>query len=291
MTSLNGKTVFITGGARGVGAELARRLRPLGANLVLVDLDRGALDAITTRLGGEEHVLPIVADVCDLKSMQKAADAAIAKFHHLDVVVANAGIATYGSVLAVDPDAFKRLIDVNVMGVFYTVRATLPAVIAAKGYVLVVSSLAAFTSSPGLAAYHTSKAGVEYFANTLRLEVAHLGVDVGSAHMSWIDTPLVRDTKSDLPSFGKMISRLPPPLSKTTSVDKCGRTFVKGIEKRKRRVYCPGWVGVLRVIKPLLSTAVAEASVGKDAATLIPESDAEIAALGRSVSARYVNDE
>ena len=57
-------------------------------------------------------------------------------------------------------------------------------------YVLVVSSMAAFTSAPGGAAYHASKAGAEYFANTLRLEVAHLGVDVGSAHMSMIDTPL-----------------------------------------------------------------------------------------------------
>lgn len=289
MTSLNGKTVFITGGARGVGAELARRLRPLGANLVLVDLDRGALDAITTRLGGEEHVLPIVADVCDLKSMQKAADAAIAKFHHLDVVVANAGIATYGSVLAVDPDAFKRLIDVNVMGVFYTVRATLPAVIAAKGYVLVVSSLAAFTSSPGLAAYHTSKAGVEYFANTLRLEVAHLGVDVGSAHMSWIDTPLVQDAKADLSAFRQMLNALPGPLSKTTSVDKCGEAFVKGIEGRKSRVYCPGWVGAFRWLRPLVSTPPLERDIRKAVPDLLPLMDAEVAALGRSMSERTKN--
>lgn len=288
MTSLNGKTVLITGGARGVGAELATRLRAAGANLVLVDLDRAALDDLATRLG-DGYVLPIVADVCDLSAMQRAADAAVARFRSLDVVVANAGIATYGSVLAVDPDAFKRLIDVNVMGVFYTVRAALPAVIAAKGYVLVVSSLAAFTSSPGLAAYHTSKAGVEYFANTLRLEVAHLGVDVGSAHMSWIDTPLVQDAKSDLSAFRQMLGSLPGPLSKTTSVEKCGDAFVNGIEGRKSRVYCPGWVGAFRWLRPFVTTPLLERDLRKATPKLLPRMDAEVAALGRSMSERTKN--
>ncbi|GAB17316.1 putative oxidoreductase [Gordonia effusa NBRC 100432] len=289
MTSQHGKTVFITGGARGVGAEVAKRLRAKGANLVLTDLDQPALDAITAELGGDAHVLSIVADVCDLASMEKAAAAAIEKFGSIDTVVANAGIATYGSVLAVDPEAFKRLIDVNVMGVFHTVRAALPAIIEAKGYVLVVSSLAAFTSAPGLAAYHTSKAGVEYFANTLRLEVAHLGVDVGSAHMSWIDTPLVQDAKADLPAFREMLNRLPGPLSKTTSVNKCGEAFVDGIEKRKSRVYCPGWVGALRWLRPFVATPPFERDIRKAAPELLPQMDAEVAALGRSMSERTKN--
>ena len=71
----------------------------------------------------------------------------------------------------------------------------MPSIIERRGYVLMVSSLAAFAAAPGMAPYDASKAGVEHFANALRLEVARLGVDVGSAHMSWIDTPLVRDSK------------------------------------------------------------------------------------------------
>ena len=114
-------------------------------------------------------------------------------------MVANAGIASYGSVLQVDPEAFKRVLDVNLLGVFHTVRATLPALIDRRGYVLIVSSLAAFAAAPGMAPYDMSKAGNEHLANALRLEVGHLGVSVGSAHMSWIDTALVRDTKADLP--------------------------------------------------------------------------------------------
>src|SRR4029079_9997212 len=118
-------------------------------------------------------------DVCDLSAMEDAVAQGVARFGGLDVVVANAGIASYGSVLEVDPTTFRRVIDINVNGVFHTVRAALPSLIERRGYVLVVSSLAAFAASPGLVAYHASKAGAEHFANALRPEVAYLGVDVG----------------------------------------------------------------------------------------------------------------
>jgi NAD(P)-dependent dehydrogenase (short-subunit alcohol dehydrogenase family) len=230
-------------------------------------------------------VLTVVADVRDLAAMQGAAKAAVEKFGGIDVVVANAGIGSYGSVLQVDPEAFRRVIDVNLVGVFYTVRATLPAVLARRGYVLIVSSLAAFAAAPGMVPYDASKAGVEHLANALRLEVAHRGVSVGSAHMSWIDTALVRDGMADLSTFQELLAKLPWPLSKTTSVDKCAAAFVKGIEGRKKRVYCPGWVGLFRWVKPVLSTSVGESTPRKTAEQLLDRMDAEVAALGRSTSA------
>ena len=88
-----------------------------------------------------------------------------------------------------------------------------------KGYVLVVSSSAAYAPAPGLAAYNASKAGVEHFANALRVEVGYRGVAVGSAHMSWIDTPLVDDAKKDLTSFQELLEALPGPMRATTSAD------------------------------------------------------------------------
>lgn len=181
---------------------------------------------------------------------------------------------------------FRTLVDVNIVGVFNTVRAALPSVIERRGYVLVVSSAAAFGATAGLAPYDAAKAGVEHFASALRQEVAHLGVDVGSAHMLWIDTPLVQEAKSDLPSFRKMLDSMPGPLGKTTSVDACGRAFVKGIEDRKRYVYCPGYVSWLRWLKPLLTTRFVEASLMKSVPELLPQMDAEVEALGRSTSAR-----
>ena len=284
MASVDGKVVFITGGAAGVGAEVARRLHAKGARLLLTDVDADALASFAAALGGN-RVLTATADVRDLPAMQAAVDAGVQRFGGVDVVVANAGIASYGSVLQVDPAAFKRLMDVNVLGVFHTVRAALPAIVERRGYVLVVSSLAAFTAAPGLAPYNASKAAVEQFANALRLEVAHHGVDVGSAHMSWVDTAMVRDTKTDLSTFGEMLSKLPYPVNVTTSVEKCGAAFVDGIEGRKTRVYCPRWVGALRWLKPIMSTRIGEAPIKRFVPDLLPRMDAEVVALGRSTSA------
>ncbi len=284
MTSVNSKVVFITGGAHGIGAEVARRLHAKGAKLVLTDLDEAALAARSAELG-DERVLTVVADVRDLTAMQAAAEAAVEKFGGIDVVVANAGIASYGTVLGVEPEAVKRVLDVNLLGVFHTVRAALPSVIDRRGYVLIVSSLAAFTAAPGMAPYDMSKAGNEHLAHALRLEVAHLGVTVGSAHMSWIDTAMVRDSKSDLPTFDEQQAKFPWPLNKTTSVDKCAAAFVAGIEDRKERVYCPKWVGVFRWLKPVLSTRLGERPVRKSTGDLLLRMDAEVAALGRSTSA------
>ena len=285
MSSMNGRVVLITGGARGVGAGVARRLHAKGAKLALTVLDEAPLKELAGDLG-DDRVQAVVADVRDLSAMQAAVNKAVDRFGGIDIVMANAGIATYGSVLQVDPDAFKTLMDVNVVGVFHTVRAALPSVIDRRGYVLIVSSLAAYAASPGLAPYNGAKAAVEHFANALRMEVAHRGVDVGSAHMSWIDTPLVRDSKVDLPTFQEMLSKLPAPLNRTTSVEACGEAFVKGIEGRKRQINCPDWVGLFRWLKPVLSSAVGEAPVRRFVPDLLPRMDAEVAALGRSMSVR-----
>lgn len=284
MGSVNGKVALITGGANGIGAEVARRLHEKGAKLVLTDLDEGQLKDIAGRLGGD-RVLTVVADVRELSAMQNAVAQGIERFGGIDIVMANAGIGSFGSVLEIDPEAFKTVIDVNLMGVFYTVRAALSSVIERRGYVLIVSSLAAFAAAPGMASYDASKAGVEHFANSLRLELAHRGVDVGSAHMSWIDTPLVRESK-ELATFQEMLSKLPGPLKKTTSVEDCGEAFVKGIEGRKSRIYCPSWVGLMRWLRPLVATPVAERDIRKFAPDLLPRMDAEAAALGRHFSAR-----
>lgn len=284
MTSLQDKVVLITGGARGIGAQVARRLGNRGAKLVLTDLNDAELTALAAEIG-DDRVLTAVADVRDLPAMQAVAARAVERFGGIDVVVANAGIASYGSVQQVDPEAFKRVMDINVLGVFNTVRAALPAVIERRGYVLIVSSLAAYAACPGLAPYNASKAAVEIFANALRLEVAHRGVSVGSSHMSWIDTALVRDTEADLPAFGKLLSSFPWPLNKTTTVDRCADAFVKGIEARRNRIYCPRWVALFRWVKPVLSTPAGELPLHKPTAELLPQLDAQVVALGRSTSA------
>jgi len=285
MSSLAGKVVFISGAARGIGAGTARAVAARGARLILVDLDAAPLEELATELG-EDRALAVACDVCDLEAMESAAAAGVNRFGGIDCVVANAGVASYGSVAAVDPAMFKRVLDVNQLGVFHTVRATLEPVIDRRGYYLIVSSEAAFAPGAGMAAYCMSKAGVEHFASALRLEVTHHGVEVGSAHMSWIDTPLVQDAKDDLPSFCEMLSSLPGPLGKTIPLKRCAEAFADGLEQRKRRVYVPRWVALLAWLKPLTTSRFGEREPLKQVPRLLPMMDAEVAELGRSTSAR-----
>jgi NAD(P)-dependent dehydrogenase (short-subunit alcohol dehydrogenase family) len=285
MSGVRDKVALVTGGAGGIGAATATQLVARGAKVVLVDLDRDSLAAMIERLG-EESAISVTADVTELAEMENAVARAVERFGGLDIVVANAGIASYGSVLAVDPKIFRRLIDVNITGVFHTVRAALPQLLQRRGYILVVSSEAAYMSVPGGAAYAASKAGVEHFANSLRLEVGYRGVGVGSAHMSWIDTPMVEDIKRDLASFRERLEQLPGPLGETTSPEVCAEAFVRGIERRAVRVNVPRWVELLRWLKPALSSGLAEMRARRTMKEDLPRTDEEVARLGRSASSR-----
>ena len=125
-----------------------------------------------------------------------------------------------------------------------------------------VSSAAAYAPAAGMVPYDTAKAAVEHFANSLRLEVAHQGVDVGSAHMLWVATPMVEEPKEDSQAFREMLRKLPGPLGKTTSIEKCGEIFLKGIEERKRQINVPEWLGLFRWLKPLLTSRLGDNVTG-----------------------------
>lgn len=171
--------VLITGAARGIGAATARDLAARGARLALVGLEPGLLATLAAELG-PWHVWA-EADVTDSAALHCAVAKAVAALGGLDVVVAGAGIASFGTVRTIDPDAFARTVEVNLTGVFRTAAATLPHLVDSAGYLLVVSSLAALFPTAGFSAYGASKAGVEAFADSLRIEVAPLGVSVGCA--------------------------------------------------------------------------------------------------------------
>ncbi len=283
--SLEGRVALVTGAASGIGAATAVALAARGVRLVLCDVDEVGLHATLATLD-RDRVVSRVADVRDLEAMDAVVAAGIERFGGIDIVLANAGIGSFGSVLNVDPEAFRRVIDVNLTGVFHTVRAALPSVVERRGYVLVVSSLAAFAATPGLAAYHASKAGAENFANALRLEVAHLGVAVGSAHMSWVDTPMVAEARHELAVFDRMIDQLPSPMNRTTDLATCVAAFVDGIARRRRRIYVPRWVGAIAVLRSLVTSAAFDGPALATAPQVLDELDAEARTRGRSLSAR-----
>lgn len=281
--SLSGKVILVTGAARGIGEQTARLAAARGARLALVGLEPQRLAALAADLGAEHAWFE--CDVTDQGSLDEAVRGTIEAFGGIDVVVANAGVANRGTIAVGDIEALVRTVDVNLLGVMRTVGATVPHVIASRGYFLLVSSAAAFAALPGMAAYCASKAGVEQFGNAIRLELAHRGVRVGTAHPSWIDTDMVRDAKDDLPAFREALRKLPWPLGSTTSVEACATAFVDGIERRRRRIYVPRVIGAIQAVRSVVTGPLADAVIGRTARHSVPQMEQEVRRLGRAFGA------
>jgi len=247
--NVRNKVVLITGAARGIGAGLAERLAADGAKVALVGLEPEEQERVAARIGSAARSWE--ADVTDWKALQSAVDGVVEHFGGIDVVIANAGIATTGFVRSVDPEAFERVFEVDLLGVWRTFRVTLPHVIERKGYLLAISSLAAITHAPGMANYAAAKAGVEAFCNSLRAEVAHLGVKVGVAHPTWIKTDLV-DSADAHPVFGKLRGSMPGPTGKTYPLDFALDHLQAGVRRRARTIHVPRWVGAVKLFRAFL---------------------------------------
>jgi NAD(P)-dependent dehydrogenase (short-subunit alcohol dehydrogenase family) len=232
---VQGKTVLITGAARGIGAETARRLAARGARLSLVGLEPGLLEQVAAECG---DAACFEADVTDRDALDAAVEGTLERFGGIDVVMANAGIAGIGTLRGMDPAGWERIIEVNLLGVYRTIHACLPHVIDRRGYVLGTASLAAAVHTPGMSAYSATKAAVEAMCDSLRGEIKHLGVDVGVAYYTWIDTEMVRGADTH-PAAQLMRSKLKGPAGKTYSVEDAGEATAAGIEARARRIVVP----------------------------------------------------
>lgn len=253
--SLQGKAVFITGAARGIGAECARRCAQRGAKIALVGLEPEELPKVAAECGPE--AIWFEADVRDTESLQAAVDGTVERFGGIDVCISNAGIAGGGPVRLVSEEAIERIVEVNLLGSMRTVKACLPHVIERRGYILQVASVAAAIHSPGMSGYATSKAGIEAYANCLRAEVKHLGVGVGVGYFSWIDTDLVRGA-DERRGYRTLRAKLRGPLATTHPVSAVGDAVLAGIESKSRWVVVPGWVRSLlymRTVAQLISEA------------------------------------
>ncbi|MET9261948.1 SDR family oxidoreductase [Amycolatopsis sp. NPDC004079] len=250
---VDGKVVLITGAARGIGAGLAERLAARGAKVALVGLEAAEQEAVAKRIGPSAKSWE--ADVTSWDDLERVTEGVVEHFGGIDIVIANAGIATAGFVRSVDRAAFERVIEVDLLGVWRTFRVTLPHVIERRGYLLGISSLAAITHAPGMANYAAAKAGVEAFCNSLRAEVAHLGVKVGVAHPTWIRTDLVESADAH-PVFGKLRSGMPGLLGKTYPLNVALDDLEAGILRRARTIHVPRWVGGLKLLRSFLPPIV-----------------------------------
>ncbi|MDF0371756.1 MULTISPECIES: SDR family oxidoreductase [Streptomyces] len=251
--SLEGQVVVVTGAARGVGELLARKLSARGATLALVGLEPDELKKVSERLHSESDHWH--ADVTDHVAMSRVADEVKARFGKVDVVVANAGVATGGPLVDSDPEAWRRVIEVNLIGGAVTARAFLPVLMESRGYFLQIASLAAITPAPMMSAYCASKSGVEAFAHCLRGEVGHRGVKVGVGYLSWTDTDMVRGADED-DVMRELRQRLPWPTNRTYPLGPAVDRIVAGIERRSAHVYAQWWLRGMQSIRGYLPTVI-----------------------------------
>jgi NAD(P)-dependent dehydrogenase (short-subunit alcohol dehydrogenase family) len=233
-SELPGRRILITGAARGIGAAIARRLHSRGAKVALAGIEPELLAAVAADCGG---ALAAVCDVRDREQVERAVGAAVGQLGGLDVVIANAGVAAQLPLVGGDPAIFERTIEVNLLGVYYTLRAAAPHVAHERGYALAIASLAAAVHPPLLGAYSAAKAGVEALSDVLRVELASSGARVGVAYFGELDTDMTSRGLGTQAAAALRTGRRHGP--RLTPLAVAIDAIEQGIVNRSRRVVAP----------------------------------------------------
>jgi SDR family mycofactocin-dependent oxidoreductase len=216
--TLEGRVAYVTGAARGQGRAHAARLAAEGADIIAVDICGPVSSTITYPASTPEDLAETVraveaagrkvlareVDIRDLAAQQHVIADGIEQFGRLDVVVANAGVLSWGRMFEMTEDQWDTVVDVNLNGTWRTVRAAVPAMIEAGngGSIIIVSSSAGLKATPGNSHYAASKHGLVAITNSLALEVGEFGIRVNSIHPYSIDTPMV-EPEAMMEIFGK----------------------------------------------------------------------------------------
>jgi NAD(P)-dependent dehydrogenase (short-subunit alcohol dehydrogenase family) len=251
---LNGKVALVTGAARGIGYETARQMHMRGASVAVVDIDANEAQEAAERIG--ERAIGIATDVTDHSAVMQAVAETVERFGGLDVVVANAGISQkrMATVRGIGTEEWERVFEVDMLGVWRTVRAALPQIVERKGHVVVTASVYAFVNGVLNSPYAVAKSGVEALGRSLRAELMPLGASASVAYFGWVDTKLVQDAFEN--NGDRMQQNLPNFLKKRIDPSEAGAAVVRGIEERAPRIFAPKWwryVSALRgLINPLL---------------------------------------
>jgi NAD(P)-dependent dehydrogenase (short-subunit alcohol dehydrogenase family) len=259
---VKGRTVFITGAARGIGKATAERLHAKGANVALVGLEPERLEENAAKLGG--RAASFEADVTDFEALQGAVEATVERFGAIDVAIANAGIAYTGALATAPIEQVERTLAVNLLGVWRTDRAVIEQVTRQRGYLLNISSLSAISHGPMMGPYTAAKAGVEALSDALRMETAPSGAAVGCAYFGFLDTDLVRAAFAE-PSAQAMTDRLPGFIRNPAPLSKAIDAIERGIERRSARVWSPRWIGPMLALRGVLQPLTERQALGDSA--------------------------
>ena len=210
MGDLAGRVAFVTGAARGQGRAYAVRLAQEGADVIISDICAPVSDTVpyvgatpedlaeTVRLVEAEGraVLSRTVDIRDDAALRQLVADGVERFGRLDVVIANAGVLSWGRLWELSDDQWNTVIDVNLTGTWRTLRAAIPAMIDAGngGSIVIISSSAGLKATPGNGHYAASKHGLTSMTNTLALELGEYGIRVNSVHPYSIATPMIQNT-------------------------------------------------------------------------------------------------
>ncbi len=224
LIDLGGRTAIVTGGAMGIGLGIARRLHEAGAAVVVADLDAEAAGELARDLevARPKSAIAVDADVGDAESVARMTEAAVDAFGSLDILVNNAGIYPMFPLMDLEPETFRRVLDVNLTGLFLCTRAAATRMIeqGRGGRIVNITSIDALHPSMiGLAHYDASKHGAWGFTKNVALELAPHQIAVNAIAPGGIRTPGVGDVdQATLKSFEEAI-----PMGRMGDPDDIGR--------------------------------------------------------------------
>jgi NAD(P)-dependent dehydrogenase (short-subunit alcohol dehydrogenase family) len=278
--SLNEKVILITGASGGIGFACAKVFYNEGSNLVLTDLSIENLkNQVQESNFDSTRILLLELNVIDKKQTKNVVEQTIAHFGKLDIVFANAGIAASPpkTVFKMSDTEFEKVVEVDLLGIYRTIKASLPEIIKNKGQIIITSSSYSFFNGIFNAPYAVSKAGIEMLGRSLRAELAYTGATAMVLYPGWVDTPITKvvfggdDTATKLanlviPSY--FLNPVPPRM--------IAEAVSKGVKKRSHRVFSPKRWGFMWFIQTTL-TVLGDASLGKNKKIqeLIEKSDSE----------------
>jgi NAD(P)-dependent dehydrogenase (short-subunit alcohol dehydrogenase family) len=182
MTDLSNKTALITGGSKGIGYGIAESLLEQDMNVVITSRYQDAAENAAEKLSmiGTRKVIGIASDVRDPAEQKSAVIKTVDTFGSLDVLIANAGLGHFSSIEEMTDDQWNQTIDINLTGVFNSVKASIPELKKTKGYIITIASLAGTNFFAGGAAYNASKFGLVGFTQAIMLDLRQLGIKVST---------------------------------------------------------------------------------------------------------------
>ncbi len=178
MSDISQKVIYITGGSKGIGYGIAEACLAKGMRVAISSRTLSNAQSAANRLDPDgERILAIESDVRSLESEQRAIQQIIDRWGKLNVLVANAGIGHFAPIQDMTPEQWHEVIDINLTGVFNSVKASIPALQETEGYIMTIASLAGTNFFAGGAAYNASKFGLVGFTQAIMLDLRHTGIN------------------------------------------------------------------------------------------------------------------